>query len=228
MSRPRRARRRRATPRGSIVLRAIALLTLLGGVAGGLYVDRFHDGQTGAANAGRLDAADAAEQQMLKDHIEDWLASTADERALQALAEARARAEAALAAARAAAAENEASRRGAGRTQNYGPIPSSCGAYSGNRAIGCAVLLSEGFGLDQMPCLDKLWTRESRWTITSENKSSGAYGIPQAVPGDKMAKFGDDWRTNPVTQIKWGLDYIQRRYQNPCKAWQHSEDQGWY
>ncbi|GHJ50270.1 hypothetical protein Cs7R123_76120 [Catellatospora sp. TT07R-123] len=228
MSRPRRAHRRRATPRGAILLRIVAALTLVGGVAGGLYVDRFHDEQAGAANASRLDAAAAAEQRMLKEHIEGWLAATADERALQTLAEQRAQSEASLAAARAAAAEREASRRGTGRTQNYGPIPASCNSFSGNKAIGCAILLSQGFGLDQMPCLDKLWTKESHWNVKSENKSSGAYGIPQAVPGDKMAEFGDDWRTNPATQIKWGLDYIKRRYTTPCNAWQHSVDSNWY
>ena len=119
--------------------------------------------------------------------------------------------------------QQEASRSGT-RTD----VPASCNSYTGNRAIGCALLLSAGFGLDQMPCLDKLWTRESNWTTTSENKSSGAYGIPQALPGDKMAPYGSDWRTNPKPQIEWGLSYIKGRYSSPCGAWDHSQATGWY
>jgi hypothetical protein len=107
-------------------------------------------------------------------------------------------------------------------------VPASCNSYTGNRALGCALLLEAGYGLDQMPCLDKLWTRESQWTTTSENKSSGAYGIPQALPGDKMAVYGSDWRTNAVPQIKWGLNYIKSRYGDPCTAWAHSQSTGWY
>jgi hypothetical protein len=102
---------------------------------------------------------------------------------------------------------------------SYGPIPSSCNDYTGNRAIGCAELLKAGFGLDQMPCLDKMWTRESNWRTTAENPSSHSYGIPQSLPASKMATFGSDYRTNPATQIKWGLHYIEGRYKSPCGAW---------
>jgi hypothetical protein len=108
------------------------------------------------------------------------------------------------------------------------PVPASCNGYSGNRATGCGLLLEAGFGLDQMSCLDNLWTRESGWNHLAQNPSSGAYGIPQALPGDKMATYGDDWRTNPVTQIRWGLSYIDKRYGTPCAAWQHSQATGWY
>lgn len=107
-------------------------------------------------------------------------------------------------------------------------VPGSCGSYSGNRATGCAMLLEAGFSLDQMGCLDALWTRESGWNELAQNPSSGAYGIPQSLPGDKMASHGSDWRTNPVTQINWGLDYIAGRYGTPCAAWGHSQDVGWY
>jgi hypothetical protein len=100
--------------------------------------------------------------------------------------------------------------------------------YSGNRAIGCALLLAAGFKLEQMPCLEKLWTKESGWNERSSNSSTGAYGIPQALPGSKMATFGDDWKTNPATQIKWGLSYIKGRYDTPCGAWGHFLDVGWY
>lgn len=146
-------------------------------------------------------------------------------------AAAKAAADAKLAAERARRADQEASRRRAERTEstpNFGPIPESCGDYSGNRAIGCALLLDYGFKLDQMPCLDKLWTRESGWNHKASNDSTGAYGIPQALPGSKMGSVADDWRTNPATQIKWGLNYIKNRYGTPCKAWQYFLDVGWY
>ena len=80
----------------------------------------------------------------------------------------------------------------------------------------------------QFACLDKLWTRESGWKTTIANSSSGAYGIPQALPGSKMASAGSDWKTNPTTQITWGLSYIKSTYGSPCGAWAHSQATGWY
>src|SRR5690606_34927340 len=75
-----------------------------------------------------------------------------------------------------------------------------------NRALGQQLANDlYGWSGDEWLCLDNLWSRESGWRHTAENKSSGAYGIPQALPGDKMATFGADWRTNPDTQIRWGL-----------------------
>ncbi|MEV8513918.1 lytic transglycosylase domain-containing protein [Dactylosporangium sp. NPDC051484] len=108
------------------------------------------------------------------------------------------------------------------------PVPSSCNDYSGHRQTGCSVLIGVGFGLDQMPCLDKLWTKESGWNPLAHNKSSNAHGIPQALPGNQMAKFGGDWWDNAEVQIQWGLDYIKRRYKTPCNAWAHSQSTGWY
>lgn len=108
------------------------------------------------------------------------------------------------------------------------PTPASCNVYSGNKKIGCSVLVGYGFGLDQMPCLEKLWDRESHWNASAANKSSGAYGIPQALPGSKMASVGADWKTNPETQIRWGLNYIKGKYKTPCGAWSHSQSTGWY
>lgn len=80
----------------------------------------------------------------------------------------------------------------------------------------------------QFRCLDKLWHRESGWNHRAMNPTSGAYGIPQALPGWKMASAGSDWRTNPRTQIKWGIRYIKSRYGTPCGAWAHSQRTGWY
>ncbi|MDF2044763.1 hypothetical protein [Microbacterium sp. Kw_RZR3] len=85
-----------------------------------------------------------------------------------------------------------------------------------------------GWGDDQFSCLVSLWNRESGWRADALNPWSGAYGIPQALPGEKMASAGPDWRTNAATQIAWGLSYISARYGTPCGAWGHSEQTGWY
>jgi len=76
-------------------------------------------------------------------------------------------------------------------------------------------------------CLNNIWTRESGWNYQAEN-ASGAYGIPQALPASKMAAYGSDYLTNPVPQIKWGLDYIKNRYKTPCGAWSFWQAHSWY
>ncbi|WP_124038998.1 G5 domain-containing protein [Neoactinobaculum massilliense] len=98
----------------------------------------------------------------------------------------------------------------------------------GVKGIAQGMLSSYGWSQSQFACLDKLWTRESGWNASARNASSGAYGIPQALPGTKMASAGADWATNPATQIRWGLSYIQGRYGSPCNAWAHSQSTGWY
>ena len=81
----------------------------------------------------------------------------------------------------------------------------------------------------QFDCLNELWRRESGWRWNAQNRSgSGAYGIPQALPGSKMASAGADWRTNPITQVRWGLGYISGRYGSACAAWGHFKSHGWY
>lgn len=99
---------------------------------------------------------------------------------------------------------------------------------SAPRDIGRALMADYGFSSDQFGCLDSLWTRESNWTVNADNPTSSAYGIPQSLPGSKMASAGADWATNPVTQIKWGLGYIQDVYGSPCGAWAASQAKGWY
>ncbi|MCU1591557.1 MAG: hypothetical protein JWP11_2813, partial [Frankiales bacterium] len=99
-------------------------------------------------------------------------------------------------------------------------------SYGSPRAIARAMLADRGWS-DQWGCLDSLWSRESGWRVYAAN-SSGAYGIPQALPGSKMASAGSDWRTNPATQIRWGLGYIASSYGSPCAAWHHSESHNWY
>jgi hypothetical protein len=96
------------------------------------------------------------------------------------------------------------------------------------QAIAYEMVLARGWNDDQFACLVALWNRESGWRVNAYNASSGAYGIPQALPGTKMATAGADWETNPATQISWGLGYIGGRYGSPCGAWEHSESVGWY
>ena len=85
-----------------------------------------------------------------------------------------------------------------------------------------------GWGDKQYACLDDLWIKESNWNYRASNKRTGAHGIPQALPATKMDSAGTDWRTNPVTQISWGLRYIEVRYETPCKAWAKFKRSNWY
>src|SRR5215469_15513891 len=93
--------------------------------------------------------------------------------------------------------------------------------------IAYNMLPSFGFAHSQYGCLDDIYSRESGWRYNAEN-ASGAYGIPQALAGSKMASAGADWATNPATQIKWGLGYIKSTYGSPCQAWAFWQAHGWY
>ncbi len=96
------------------------------------------------------------------------------------------------------------------------------------QAIAYEKVMARGWGSGEYDCLVSLWNRESGWRVNALNSSSGAYGIPQSLPGSKMASAGADWETNPATQIEWGLGYITSRYGSPCGAWASSESRGWY
>jgi hypothetical protein len=96
------------------------------------------------------------------------------------------------------------------------------------QAIAYDMVKARGWGDDQFACLQALWNKESGWRVNAYNAGSGAYGIPQALPGNKMASVGADWETNPATQITWGLGYIGSRYGDPCGAWGSSQSRGWY
>ncbi|MBB2911649.1 hypothetical protein FHS43_002922 [Streptosporangium becharense] len=97
-----------------------------------------------------------------------------------------------------------------------------------NKAIAYRLVSRRAWSQNQFRCLDSLWTRESDWNHRAYNRLSGAYGIPQALPGSKMRGSGGDWRYNPVTQIHWGLRYIKSRYGSPCGAWGHFQSSNWY
>jgi hypothetical protein len=96
------------------------------------------------------------------------------------------------------------------------------------RDIARAMLARHGWSSSQFSCLDALWIGESNWDPLAENPTSGAYGIPQSLPAEKMAAAGPDWRTNPVTQIEWGLSYIAAVYGSPCAANSFKMANNWY
>ena len=94
--------------------------------------------------------------------------------------------------------------------------------------IAAAMLGSFGWASSQFACLDPLWAHESGWSVSAYNAGSGAFGIPQALPGSRMASAGPDWQTDAATQIRWGLEYIKGTYGSPCGAWAHEQATGWY
>jgi hypothetical protein len=218
-----------------LAFRAFAIGLLVLGLTGGvaLGIDRKAQQQITAGGQAAVDEEDQINQ--LRQNQADRWRDSAGQRAAQADAQAKAIAAAGQAAAKVKAAGTSPRTDGASRSQprpySYGPVPTSCAQYNGtsepakNQALGCTLLLAAGFGLNQMPCLINMWNKESRWYTHAENKSSGAYGIPQALPGDKM---GPGWQTDPSVQIKWGLGYIKNRYTSPCGAWDYWQAHGWY
>lgn len=160
------------------------------------------------SNAAVLKAKARAEAERKRIAAEKAARKAAQEAAREA---ARKRAQAAAARSRARAA-----------TTIQGGTPAS------NRALGMQLCANMGWSSSQCADLGRLWEKESGWNHRAENRSSGAYGIPQALPGSKMGTVAADWRTNPATQIKWGLSYIKGRYGSPSNAWAHSQRVGWY
>ncbi|WP_437772378.1 hypothetical protein [Arthrobacter sp. KNU40] len=99
---------------------------------------------------------------------------------------------------------------------------------SGAQAYAASILPSYGWGQGEMSALITLWNKESDWRTTATNSSSGAYGIGQSLPAEKMASEGADWQTNYQTQIRWGLNYIKERYGSPSAAWSFHLAHNWY
>jgi hypothetical protein len=146
---------------------------------------------------------------------------------LQHQAEVLARKRAAQRRAAAAAAAAAAATNSAGQTS--GGSPGTAAVPTGSpQQIAMAMLGSYGWSSSEFSCLDQLWSRESGWNPQAANPYSGAFGIPQALPGSKMASAGADWATNPATQIRWGLGYIREMYGSPCGAWSHELATGAY
>lgn len=108
--------------------------------------------------------------------------------------------------------------------------------YTTSEEVETIKALVESTWPGQWSCMDKLISKESGWKVNARNSSSGAFGLPQALPGSKMASAGADWETNPVTQVKWMINYIYwskkfwngEEKGNACSAWNHSQSKGWY
>ena len=108
------------------------------------------------------------------------------------------------------------------------PAESSPPNQQAPQQIARKMLRSFGWTWRQFKYLNLLWEAESSWNVSAENPSTGAYGIPQAVPGSKMSAAGPDWQTDAATQIRWGLGYISADYGSPRVAWEHEVTYGWY
>jgi hypothetical protein len=136
-----------------------------------------------------------------------------------------------LAAKKAAAAKAAAGKAAAAKAAaaKAAAVKSTVTTPSGSPEQIAERMLSQfGWSSSQFSCLQPLWEHESGWSVTAENPTSGAYGIPQSLPAAQMASAGADWQTNAATQIRWGLTYIQGRYGSPCGAWAHEESDNWY
>ena len=179
-------------------------------------------------------ASQALQAYQLRDQAAELSAAHWNTARAQAARKLAARKLAAKEAATAQATQNTATQNTA--TQNTGtaqPTPSATAsaapvASGSPQQIAQAMLGSFGWSSSQFSCLDPLWAHESGWSVTAYNAGSGAYGIPQALPGSRMASAGPDWQTNAATQIRWGLEYIKGTYGSPCAAWDHEQATGWY
>jgi hypothetical protein len=177
-------------------------------------------------SAGDLAGRSAGDLQAYKARVAWHYQLAATARAQRAAAARRAAKKAAAARAAAHRAALLAARRAASGRHAARTAAASQPAGSPQQ-IAMAMLSSFGWSSGQFSCLDPLWSRESGWNVTAANPD-GAYGIPQALPGSKMASAGPDWQTNAATQIRWGLGYIKGLYGSPCGAWSHEQATGWY
>ena len=155
-------------------------------------------------------------------------AAAAKTAAAKAAAAKTAAAKAAAAQAKAAAAKAAAAKAAAAKAKAKAAAPAAVNDPAGAQAYAASKLGSYGWSADQMQCLKRLWTKESEWRTTATNPSSGAYGIVQSLPAEKMASSGADYRTNYRTQINWGLGYIKERYGSPCGALNFHLANNWY
>ncbi|AKH84525.1 transglycosylase domain-containing protein [Streptomyces sp. CNQ-509] len=162
------------------------------------------DARKAAEEAARKSAAQAAEEK--KEAAERKAAEEAAEKER----------EAAEAASRSAAAESASADAG-----DFAPQSS----YS---VADVQAMARQMVPADQYQCFSNIVDHESGWDYTATNPSSGAYGLMQALPGEKMASAGADWQTNPATQIEWGLSYMNDRYGSPCGGWEFWQANGWY
>jgi hypothetical protein len=194
-------------PSGTVAAPASAAAAYLAGV---------NDHQGAIGTTGTADVLTAGQRLVQLDRFRFFLA--------------RERASTLAAAARTAAAQPSAAARPAATPQATPTAAMQAAPVASGSAqqIAEQTLSQYGWSSDQFSCLEPLWAHESGWSVTAENPGSGAYGIPQAMPGSEMASAGANWQTDAATQIRWGLTYIKDRYGSPCGAWAHEESDGWY
>jgi hypothetical protein len=179
-------------------------------------------GNTAAAQAARPDGGSSSTQEaVIFGQVRAMRAEHQQEVAVEKAAAAKAMA--AKAAARKAATNRAAAKQAAAARAAAVTKPSGSPQQIARQMLG-----QYGWSSGQFSCLNPLWAHESGWRVTARNSGSGAYGIPQALPGSQLASAGSDWQSNAATQIKWGLTYIQGRYGSPCGAWAHEQANGWY
>jgi hypothetical protein len=210
LSHHRRSARYEPPARRRLSVLLITVVTALAAIAGGVYGERWLQGPHGADAAGLALAgiANSRSATLLEQERQEMIIMDAASKTLSVVGSP------ALATAPAAASDP---------IVNF-PAPDPGTA----QAIAFSLLPDYGFSASaQFGCLNDIWTRESNWIYNAEN-ASGAYGIPQALPGSKMASAGPNWETDPTTQIKWGLGYIQATYGTPCNAWAFWQANGWY
>ncbi|MFE2106267.1 transglycosylase SLT domain-containing protein [Kitasatospora sp. NPDC059463] len=221
--------------RRNSLITGIATLVVAGAATAALAVP---DSGTAVAEAPAAAVVDTAAQAQAeadaRAQADAQAAAAAAAAQAQAQAQAQAEADAAAQAQAAAQAEAEAKAQAdakakadaaaaASRSQERSALNSKP-SYSGSPREIAAQIVPAG----QLQCFNNIVSRESSWNVTATNPSSGAYGLVQALPGSKMASAGSDWRTNPVTQIKWGLNYMNSRYGSPCGAWAFWQSHHWY
>jgi hypothetical protein len=218
---------------GGTVLAAAAassVVTLWPATSAGSAADQLTSAsRTGASTSDSAYSALLAQMPDVAQRRQQSLLLAAQEAAARQATARRLAAARAAAAARAvqekAAQEQAAQQQAQSQTAAASAPPAASGSA---QQIAEGMLASYGWSSSQFSCLNSLWNEESGWNVTASNPSSGAYGIPQALPGSKMASAGPDWQTDAATQIRWGLGYIQADYGSPCGAWAHEEADGWY
>ncbi|MEZ0164626.1 lytic transglycosylase domain-containing protein [Kineococcus sp. LSe6-4] len=228
-STPQTPRQRPRRPRGRFAARLAAPAVVAASVLAGAALTSGPAPEAEAAVPDRLLQAAQAERQLTTSAA--WfdqvgVRAAADERVAAEEAAAKAAREAAARAAEEAAAAEAA--RLAEEARQQAAAEATRNAQRDPKGIARIMVADRGWNEGQFSCLDSLWTKESGWDYSAANPTSSAYGIPQALPGRKMSSAGADWETNPVTQISWGLTYIESRYGSPCSAWSHSKSHNWY
>lgn len=182
-----------------------------------------------AAGNAQLHTASLSRQAETQTHAAEAAArKTAEETARKAAAKSAAEKKAAADKAAAEKAAKEKAEREAQEAASRAAARSAAPVQSSYSKAEIQAIAQDIVGGDQYQCFSNIVERESGWSHTATNPSSGAYGLVQAYPGTKMASAGADWRTNPATQIKWGLNYMNDRYGSPCGAWEFWQGNHWY